>query len=242
MIFFNSELTHQKAFKLALVSSLLLFNIKSSLAKKSLELDIKNKDNLTQNQVCPSTKLFPMRYFNTVKYYVYICRGDNKNYLGYYVLMPKQLDNKITVPISTKYGETYTAVNGELAYTITPYEMAIAKRGRIILQEKVISAVKANGQSLAKGCLEDNNTFAKAETKSFFIYICGDRNPSSYVSITRQSNRRINLPLQKWNQDSVKENRYVAINGNIRFVLTNKVLRVSRNGQNIVKEKIIRWE
>ena len=220
----------------------MLFNIKSSLAKKSLELDIKNKDNLTQNQVCPSIKLLPIRFFNTAKDYIYICRGDNKNYLGYYVRIPKKLDNKITVPITQKQGETYTAVNGELAYTINPYEMAIAKRGRIILREKVISAVKANGQSLAKGCLEDNNTFAQAETQSFFIYICGDENPSSYVSITRKSNRRINLPLQKSNQNTVKANRYVAINGNIRFVLTNKVLRVSRNGQNIVKEKIIRWE
>ena len=248
MNFFKSELTHQKALQLALVGVILLFNIKSSTAKNITEKQIKNtrisRDKsiqLAQNKICPSANLLPIRSFNTAKNFVYICRGDSKNPLGYYVRIPKKLDNKITVPITRKARETYIAINSELTYKITPYEMAIAKRGRTILREKVISAVKANGQSLAKGCPEDNNTFAQAETKSFFIYICGKSNPSSYVSVTRKSNRSINLPLQKWNQSGVKASRYIATNGNIRFVLTDKVLRVSRNGRNVVKEKVMQW-
>ena len=249
MRFFNRKLARRKALQSALVSSILLFNMKSSLANNNVEVDsqdtgsaMNNSTQLAINKICPSANLLPIRSFNTAKYYVYICRGDDKNPLGYYVRIPKNLDNKITVPITRKARETYTAIKGEIAYIITPYEMFIIKRGRIILREKVIGAVKANGQSLAKGCPEGNNTFAQAETKNFFIYICGNKNPSSYVSVTRKSNQIVNLPLTLENQNDVKANRYIATNGNIRFVLTNKVLRVSRGGQNVVKEKVLKWE
>ena len=248
MIFFKSELAHQKALQLAVVGSILLFNIKSSVANKPVDKKTDNERSskisiqLASNKVCPSANLLPIRSFNTAKYYVYICRGDNKNMMGYYVRIPKNLDSKITVPIAKKDSETYIAINGEVGYIITPYEMIVTKRDRIILREKVITATKANGQSIAKGCPEGNNTFARAETKSFFIYICGSENPSSYVSVTRKSDTVINLPLEKSNQNGLKANRYVAKNGNISFVLTDKVLRVSRNGQNIVKEKVLQWD
>ncbi len=249
MIFLNRELARRKALKSALVSSILLFNMKSSLANPNIEEKTENTDSgsknshqLAKNKVCPSANILPIRSFNTAKYYVYICRGDNKNPLGYYVRIPKNLDNKITVPVTKKARETYIAINGEVAYIVTPYEMVITKRGRIIHREKVITAVQADGKSLAKGCPEGNNTFAQAETKNFFIYICGSENPSSYVSVTRKSNKRINLPLTLGNQNDAKANRYVATNGNIRFVLTNKVLRVSRGGKNVVKEKVLKWE
>jgi hypothetical protein len=249
MIFFNSELSRRKALQSALVSSILLFNMKSSLANLNVEKSTENSDysakksfQIPKNKVCPSANLLPIRSFSTAKYYVYICRGDNKNMMGYYVRIPKNLDNKITVPINKKARETYIARNGEVAYIITPYEMVITKRGRIIHRERVITAVQANGKALAKGCLEGNNTFARAETKNFFIYICGSDNPNSYVSVTRKSNRRVNLPLIKSNQNDVKANRYIATNGDIRFVLTDKVLRVSRGNRNVVKEKVLKWE
>lgn len=248
MRFFNRELARRKALQSTLVSSILLFNMKSSLANPGIEEKTKNTNSgsensvqLAKNQVCPSKKLLPIRSFSTAKNYVYICRGNDKNPLGYYVRIPKSLDNKITVPITRKARETYIAVNDELAYIITPYEMFITKRGRIVHKEKVITAVKANGKSILKGCPKGNNTFAQAKTKSFFIYICGQGNPTSYVSVTRKSNQRINLPLTL-GKNGLKANRYLAINGNIRFILTNKVLRVSRDGRNVVKEKVLKWE
>ncbi|MEL6461464.1 MAG: hypothetical protein AAFQ91_25060 [Cyanobacteria bacterium J06621_15] len=249
MVFYSRELARRKALKSALVSSILLFNMKSSLANENIEE--KNKKNnsvnkssieLAKNKVCPSENLLPIRSFSTAKNYIYICRGNDKNPLGYYVRIPKNLDNKITVPITKKSRETYIARNGELVYIITPYEMIITKRRRVILREKVITAAKANGKSIVKGCPEGNDTFAQAETKSFFIYICGQGNPTSYVSITRKSNKRINLPLTKLNQNDIKTSRYIATNGNIRFILTSKVLRVSRAGRNVVKEKVLNWE
>ncbi|NJM22118.1 MAG: hypothetical protein HC874_06030 [Richelia sp. SL_2_1] len=119
--------------------------------------------------------------------------------------------------------------------------MIVTKSGRIILREKVISVVKGDGETLSTGCPENNKTFAQAETQSFFIYICGNENPSSYISIARTNNTIINLPLQKTSQNGVKTNQYIAINGNISFILTDKILRISRDGQNIVKEKVLQW-
>ncbi|MCJ8283533.1 MAG: hypothetical protein MJK14_28050, partial [Rivularia sp. ALOHA_DT_140] len=163
MIFFNSELARRQALKSALVSSILLFNMKSSLANKTNNKNTKNNDSveinsiqIAKNKICPSTNLLPIRSFNTPKYYIYICRGDNKNPLGYYVRIPKNLDNKITVPIVNKARETYIAIKGQLTYIVTPYEMIITKRGRVVLREKVITAIQANGKSIAKGCLVGN--------------------------------------------------------------------------------------
>ena len=249
MIFYNRELARRKALQSTLVSSILLFNMKSSLANKNIEEKAKHNDSvikssiqLPKKKVCPSANLLPIRSFNTAKYYVYICRGDSKNPLGYYVRLPKNLDNKITVPVTKKSREAYIAINGEVGYLITPYEMVITKNRRIILKEKVIKAIKANGKPIVKGCPKGNNTFAKAETKSFFIYICGQGNPTSYVSVTRKSNQTINLPLMQMNQNDIKASRYIATNGNIRFILTDKALRVSRGGRNVVKEKVLNWE
>lgn len=249
MRFFNRELAHRKALQSALMSSILLFNMKSSLANTNIEENTKNTNSasknsvqLTKNKICPSVNLLPIRSFSTTKNYVYICRGNDKNPLGYYVRIPKSLDNKITVPLTKKSKETYIATNGELTYIITPYEMFITKIRRIIHREKVITAVTANGKSMLKGCPKGNNTFVQAETKSFFIYICGHKNPSSYVTVTRKSNQRINLPLTIWHQNGLRANRYLAINGNIRFILTDKVLRVSRDGRNVVKEKVLSWD
>ncbi|BAY85345.1 hypothetical protein NIES267_48450 [Calothrix parasitica NIES-267] len=249
MIFYNRELARRKALQSTLVSSILLFNMKSSLANQNIEDKAKNNDSvikssiqLPKKKVCPSANLLPIRSFITAKNYVYICRGNDKNPLGYYVRIPKKLDNKITLPITKKSREAYIAINGEVGYIITPYEMVITKRRRIILKEKVVAAIKANGKAILKGCPEGNNTFAQAETKSFFIYICGQGNPTSYVSVTRKSNRTINLPLKKMNQNDIKASRYIATNGNIRFILTDKALRVSRGGRNVVKEKVLNWE
>ncbi len=249
MFFLLRELARRKAWYSALVSGILLLNMKASLAKPTVEENTQNTNKTSQdsiviskNKVCPSANILPIRSFNTPKYYVYICRGDNKNYLGYYVRIPKNLDSKITLPVTRKTRETYIAINGEVTYTINQYEMVVTKRSRIILREKVTSALQANGKSLTKGCPEGNNTFAKAETKNFFIYICGDDNPSSYISVARKSNRIINLPLNTSNQNSLKTKQYVATNGNIRFILTDKVLKVSRNGRNIIKEKVLNWD
>jgi hypothetical protein len=220
------------------ITSLLFF-----LQKQATAANTQRESALpTQQQVCPSANLRPKRSFDTPKYSVYICRGDNQNALGYYVRISKTDGGNITIPVSRTNGETYIAVKGEVGYAITPYELVVTKKNRVILRERVNSAVAGDGQPLARGCPEGQNIFAEAETKSFIIYICGAGTPTSYVAIARNGNTRISVPLQSYNaSQGTESSRFAAVNGEIRYILTRKVLKVSQGDRTIVKEKVLRW-
>lgn len=234
MNFLQPGFNYKATIKLALLTVTSLFLLTPSV--KAVE-----QSTALSQQVCPSAKLLPKRTFDTAKYSVYICRGDNANALGYYVRVAKTDGSHITIPVSSRSGETYIAIKGEIAYAVTPYELQIIKNRRIILKERVNSAVAGDGQPLERGCPEGENIFGEAETKSFIVYICGVNLPSNYVAITRNGNRRLAVPLESYNSKGAEASRYVAVNADIRYVLTRKVLRVSRNGETLVKEKVLRW-
>jgi hypothetical protein len=198
-----------------------------------------------QEQVCPSANLIPKRSFHTAKDYIYICRGERDDSLGYYVRISKNGGNKITVPISSKNGETYVAIQGELTYMVSPYELVItklSKGGSVSFREKVNSAIAADGKPLARGCPDGNTTFVEAKTKNFIVYICGREIPSSCVAVARQGNQKITIPLQSYNsRRGIEDSQFIAVNGDIRYLLTRNALKVSRDGKTIIKEKVLYW-
>jgi hypothetical protein len=238
MKFLQIQFNCKGTLKLALLSASSLFLLTPSVKA----LPTNNLEQLNSLEICPSAKLRPKRSFDTAKYSVYICRGDNQNALGYYVRISKTDGSKITAPVSSTTGETYIASKGEIAYAITPYELQVIKNRRVVLKERVNKAIAGDGQALAKGCPEGENIFGEAETKSFIVYICGSNLPSNYIAISRSGNRRMAVPLSSYNsKDAPEANQYIAVNGDIRYVLTRKVLRISDNGQTIIKEKVLRW-
>jgi hypothetical protein len=239
MKFLQTGFNYKDTLKLALLSATSLFLLTPSVKA----VPTNNSQQLNpQPQICPSAKLLPKRSFDTTKYSVYICRGDNNNALGYYVRISKTDNSKITVPVSSTTGETYIASKGEIAYAVTPYELQVIKNRRVILKERVNNAIAGDGQPLAKACPEGENIFGEAETKSFIVYICGSNFPTNYIAITRSGNRRIAVPLSSYNPKGVPEaSQYIAVNGDIRYILTRKVLRISNNGQTVIKEKVLRW-
>ncbi|MBD0265551.1 MAG: hypothetical protein ICV78_23375, partial [Tolypothrix sp. Co-bin9] len=190
MKFLQIQFNCKGTFKLALLGATYLFLLTASVKA----LPTNNLEQLNSPKICPSVKLLPKRTFDTAKYSVYICRGDNQNALGYYVRISKIDNSKITVPVSSTTGETYIASKGEIAYAITPYELQVIKNRRVILRERVNNAIAGDGQPLAKGCPEGENIFGEAETKSFIVYICGSNLPTNYIAITRSGNRRIAVP------------------------------------------------
>ncbi len=250
MNFLQFKCNYKVTLKLAFVGlASLLFLSPLARAKEQVRGETTSTNNfsnypvqLTQQQVCPSAKLLPKRSFDTPKYYVYICRGDNENSLGYYVRVTKNGGNKFTIPVSRKNGETYLAIKGEVTYVVTPYELLVSKQGRVVTRERVNSAIAANGKPLARGCPDGNTTFVEAETQSFIVFICGENIPNSYVAVARNGNDKITLPLQSDNaHGEIQDSQYIAVKGDIRYLLTCKVLRVSRDGKTVVKEKILRW-
>jgi hypothetical protein len=239
MKFLQPGFNYKATLKLALVSASSLFLFIPSLKA----LPANNSEQLNpQPQICPSAKLLPKRSFDTAKYSVYICRGDNNNALGYYVRISKTDNSKITVPVTSTTGETYIASKGEIAYAVTPYELQVIKNRRVVLKERVNNAIAGNGQPLAKGCPQGENIFGEAETKSFIVYICGNNLPTNYIAITRSGNRRIAVPLSSYNSKGTPEtSQYIAVSGDIRYFLTRKVLKISDNGKTIIKEKVLHW-
>ena len=240
MILLQNKFNYAKAFKIAFFSSIymLLLTVPNVLAKES---KIPEEKPIFSKNVCPTSNLLPKRSFDTEKYQVYICRGDRRHSLGYYVRIPKS-GGKFTIPVTSKKGETYIAQIREVKYFINPYEMLTIKKDRLILQEEVRYAVSGDGKALKKGCPQGKNTFVKAETKSFITYICGGAIPSSYIAIARNgSTPIINLALQSYNSGKSDTSKYVANQGNISYTLTRKALRISQSGRSVIKEKILKW-
>lgn len=93
-----------------------------------------------------------------------------------------------------------------------------------------------------QGCSETQSTFVQAETRSFFVYICGGDNPGSYIGVAKNGNGSITLPLQSYNpRGGPKASQFVAVNDNTRYILTRNELIVIQGRRTIVSERVLRW-
>lgn len=85
-------------------------------------------------------------------------------------------------------------------------------------------------------CGNGSTTYAKAETKGYYVNICGDSNgPNRYLGAGK-SGQTIILPLQ-----SYSSGKYTAVSGNIRYTLTSSYLTVTQRGRTILKQQVISW-
>jgi hypothetical protein len=82
-----------------------------------------------------------------------------------------------------------------------------------------------------------SKTYKRVKTRNFYVNICGDSSrPTQYVG-TSNRGQAIVLPLS-----SYSNGRYVAVNGNVRYVLTSSFLTVTKGSRVIVKEKVTSWD
>jgi hypothetical protein len=82
-------------------------------------------------------------------------------------------------------------------------------------------------------CEDGEKTFLAGETNNFDIAICGKNKPTHYVGKAKQGGGSIKLPLSKASQD-----RYVAKNGNVNYVVTPKYLSIVQNGRTIQQDDL----
>jgi hypothetical protein len=81
-----------------------------------------------------------------------------------------------------------------------------------------------------------NTTYARVKTRNLYVNICGNSSrPTQYVG-TSNGGQAIVIPLS-----SSSGGRYVAVNGNVRYVLTPSMLIVTQGGRTIVKERVVSW-
>jgi hypothetical protein len=85
-------------------------------------------------------------------------------------------------------------------------------------------------------CGNGSTTYARAETKGYYVNICGDSDgPNRYLGAGK-SGQAIVLPLQSHSND-----KYTAASGNIRYILTPNYLTVTQSGRTLLKQKVINW-
>ena len=85
-------------------------------------------------------------------------------------------------------------------------------------------------------CGNGSTTYARAETKGYYVNICGNSNgPNRYLGAGK-SGQVIVLPLKSHSND-----KYIAASGNIRYIVTPDYLTVTQSGRTILKQRVISW-
>jgi hypothetical protein len=135
-----------------------------------------------------------------------------------------------------------------IAYPVVKNSKLVSKNTPNRLQNKTFSRIDTTSRSvnnLPRLALTQSNevicgngstTYAKAETKGYYVNICGDSNgPNRYLGAGK-SGQTIILPLQ-----SYSSGKYTAVSGNIRYTLTSSYLTVTQRGRTILKQQVISW-
>jgi hypothetical protein len=118
-----------------------------------------------------------------------------------------------------------------------PIHQAFATTKTSSVAVKNITTTKlALYQSTEVICGNGSTTYARAETRGYYVNICGDSSgPNRYLGAGK-SGQAIVLPLQ-----SYSPGKYIAVSGNIRYTLTSNYLTVTQSGRTILKQKIVYW-
>jgi hypothetical protein len=93
-------------------------------------------------------------------------------------------------------------------------------------------------------CRKNESTFVMAETKGFWINICGGDEPNSYIGVSKKDGSRIRLKLSNYEPQG---NYYEAVNGDVVYSLikgTTKgdFLSVTRGNKQILQQPILNWK
>jgi hypothetical protein len=85
-------------------------------------------------------------------------------------------------------------------------------------------------------CQDGESQFISAETRGFWINICGGDLPHYYVGVSKTSGQSIRIPLEKYSSEE-----FVAINEDTRYRLTPQRLRVTQGRRTLVNQAVTRW-
>lgn len=100
----------------------------------------------------------------------------------------------------------------------------------------IASTIATTKVSLATEVICLDTTYARAETKGYYVNICGNSNgPSRYIGSSK-SGQALVIPLS-----SFSDGKYIARSGEFRYTLTRNFLTVTQNGRTILKQKVISW-
>ena len=98
-------------------------------------------------------------------------------------------------------------------------------------------------QQVRHYCKDYESVFVAAETKNFYVSICGSHSPYHYVGVSKKTGKAIRLPLNVAGADSQGQ-YFEAVNGNYTYILADstegKNLSVSRGYRELLSEPVLR--
>jgi hypothetical protein len=129
-------------------------------------------------------------------------------------------------------------LDGGNAQTGTALLIVRDPEGTVQLEEPALRYLSRTLTEAAAGCQPEESLFVEAETVSFNLFICGGDLPNTYVGINKNDGSSIRLPLQSYEPTG---ERFEAVNGDVRYLLTPQRLTVMQSTSTLVDEPIGRW-
>jgi hypothetical protein len=99
----------------------------------------------------------------------------------------------------------------------------------------------ADAQKVRNFCRKGESTFVAAETKSFWVNICGGDLAQTYVGVNKKTGKSVRLRLRDYDQ----QGRYFdAVSGPYTYILADstkgKNLTVSKGTRELLREPVLR--
>ena len=91
-------------------------------------------------------------------------------------------------------------------------------------------------------CRPGESMFVSAETRDYWVNICGGDAPYTYVGVNKRNGNAIRVPLRDYDRDS-----FEAVNGNVIYILTRNTprgsfLTVTQGSREILRQPVARWD
>ncbi|MBD2091212.1 hypothetical protein H6F67_15260 [Microcoleus sp. FACHB-1515] len=109
-------------------------------------------------------------------------------------------------------------------------------------------AIPPSGELIAQSqirnfCRPEESMFVAAETRDYWVNICGGDLPNTYVGVNKRNGNAIRVPLRDYDRDS-----FEAVNGDTIYILARNTTRGSvltvtqmPGYREILRQAVIRW-
>ncbi|MBP5977085.1 hypothetical protein HW132_31280 [Brasilonema sp. CT11] len=98
-------------------------------------------------------------------------------------------------------------------------------------------------QEVRNFCRKQDSVFIAAETKNYWVSICGSDSPVTYIGVNKKTGQTVRLPLSVNGRDS-QGKYFEAINNDYTYILAEstkgKNLTVAKGIREILREPVIR--
>lgn len=98
-------------------------------------------------------------------------------------------------------------------------------------------------RSLPNYCQQEESLFIVAETKGFWVNICGGDLPHTYVGVSKTDGKSIRLPLKDYDQQG---DYFEAVNGDVSYLLIRRsakgdFLTVTQGDRELFRQPVLNW-